>query len=451
MPDRLNELLRTAVLQVCIALIAVLVLDVACYFCLPNGIARKFGGYRAVPGSGKDKLEGRAGYPKGYFVSNPARGFDLNPGAQGSHRVDGTTYAIWANSLGCFDREWQTVPAGYYYFAGDSSTWGYTPYNQKYATVFEARTNIPSIKCGVPHTGQRHEFDKFGEIVGKLGVLPKRVIVAYSSNDVANDYAYPHSTVVDGWLVDEVFLDANTYQRVQVDKRWLDEKIAESGAPRPESEAKILWAQTKTLIEQYSISAQIIRTIAQQTILALGRESVERSGGFLYRGRGVKNLYSLSELYIQGDKFRYPETEYTVANRRALAEWQADANKRGYQLTFMLVPYREMQDSVGFWTELETLMRAQGTEFIDLAEELRAMGVKADQIYWPIDGHMSPGGNKLVADILVRHFGSSVSRVNTRQPAPTPKRRSQRASMAILHERVTDEALLSLKRRCTSN
>ena len=115
---------------------------------------------------------------------------------------------MYAAALGCFDVEWSPPPTDYYYFAGDSMTWGYAPYETKFATVFETLTGIDSVKCGVTHTGTIHQFAKFREVTAKIGTLPKKVFVGYFFNDTANDYAHPHSTVVDGWLIDDAYLDA---------------------------------------------------------------------------------------------------------------------------------------------------------------------------------------------------------------------------------------------------
>jgi hypothetical protein len=389
--------------------VTLLALDAACYLLLPNRIARKFDGYRVVPDSAKDAVRGGAGYPRGYFTSHTSRGFDIKPGARGNHSVDGVTYSIWSNSLGCFDHEWQPVPVGYYYFAGDSSTWGYTPYEQKFATLFEKRTGIPSLKCGVPHTGELHEFDKFKDIVRRVGVPPKHVIVAYSSNDIANDYVYPHSTVVDGWLVDDVFLDSKNYGRVHVDRDWIKGKMAEALAPRRESLINALWGGAKAKIRQCSISAHVFSIAVRRARTALGLDSVEPSGGVPYNDRLVRNLYSLYDLYVQGGKLRYANTEFTAANRRVLMDWRDHAKVNGYQLTFLLVSYREIHENVGFWAELKEFMRANDMDYIDLGEEFRTLGAEADQVYWAIDGHMSPGGNKLVADTLVRRLANPAS------------------------------------------
>ena len=63
------------------------------------------------------------------------------------------------------------------------------------------------LKCGVTHSGQRFQYSKFLDITNEIRTRPRAIFVFYFSNDVANDYVYPHSTVMQGWQVDSVKLD----------------------------------------------------------------------------------------------------------------------------------------------------------------------------------------------------------------------------------------------------
>jgi hypothetical protein len=315
-----------------ILLATLIAVDAVVYLLLPNDIARRFDGYRVGLASNKPVVGGRVDYPKDYFVSHPTRGFDMRPGARGMHTVDGFSYPIWSNRFSCFDREWDTVPTDYYYFAGDSTAWGYTPFEQKFAIIFEERTGISSFKCGVTHTGQLHQFEKFREIVKRIGSLPKRVIIVYSTDDISNDYAHPHSTVVGGWQVDEAFLDTTDYSVVRVDRAWIEEKISERLAETRESLAEFrerarhtpLWTLMKTTLREYSISAQVAKETVRAASVTLAARPVEHSvltHGISYRGRLVKNIYSLEAKHFEGGKYRYRETPFTAANRRALRDW----------------------------------------------------------------------------------------------------------------------------------
>jgi hypothetical protein len=45
--------------------------------------------------------------------------------------------------------------------------------------------------------------------------------------------------------------------------------------------------------------------------------------------------------------------------------------------------------------------------YIELAEEFRKRGIGDDQLYWPIDGHFSPNGNRLAGEVLRELEGAS--------------------------------------------
>ena len=228
MLGHLASLVKKTFTYASIVLVTLIIADTLLFMFLPPNFVRNFYPYRSGGTLAEYGLGGvtNGNYPNNYFVSHPTRGFDIRPGARGTHSVDGFSYPIWSNRLGCFDREWDSQSQDYYYFAGDSNTWGYTPFEEKFATIFEERSGVRSMKCGVPHTGQLHQFGKFVEIVRKITTLPKHVIVGYCDNDISNDYAHPHSTVAGGWLVDDVFLDERDYSLVRVDRPWIEERIS---------------------------------------------------------------------------------------------------------------------------------------------------------------------------------------------------------------------------------
>ena len=58
------------------------------------------------------------------------------------------------------------------------------------------------LNCGVAHTGQFHQLSKMKEIVGSKP--PKYIVVGFFENDLANDYFFPHSRIVEGFMVDDV-------------------------------------------------------------------------------------------------------------------------------------------------------------------------------------------------------------------------------------------------------
>jgi hypothetical protein len=175
-------------------------LDLAAFQYLPERFVYLFPEYKQSPASG---VADRARHLNDYFRADAGRGFDISEFADGMHSVDGLVYPVWSNSLGCFDVEHWNL-GEYVYFAGDSFTWGYSPFEEKFGTLVERSLGTEILKCGVTHTGQRHQYNKFLEIVDRVERLPKAVFVFHYPNDLVNDFAHPHSTVLDGWQVNTV-------------------------------------------------------------------------------------------------------------------------------------------------------------------------------------------------------------------------------------------------------
>jgi hypothetical protein len=354
------------------------------------------------------QVGGRASYPKDYFKAHPTRGFDIREGALGTHRVREETYTVWSNRFGCFDQEWQEIPRGYFYFAGDSFTWGYSPFEGTFPTLFQAKTAIPSLKCGVSHTGTLHQFEKFKDILAQVGHIPRRVIVGYYHNDIENDYLHPHSTVIKGWLVDQVFLDEQN-DIIRVDRgtleQWVQERLSETGASKP-SEHGFQW------LRHYSLSTNVIYGLLQQSKsvasnrlapLPFSDELNER----IYNGQKIHRIYSLtSGMTFGAEPFKYLTSKYADNNRNALKKWQRHARENNYQLVLMLIPPARHYISTDFFFELRTYLTGLGINFIDLTGEFQRLRVPRDQLYRVGDGHFLAAGNGIVSDILARRFRS---------------------------------------------
>ncbi len=371
--------------NVAAVLLALFVLDVAAYALLPTRFARRLIGYR-VPFH--DVLTGGQGkYPQDYFVRHPERGFDIGPYRSGTHWVEGLTYPIWSNRWGCFDQAWERPPKDYYYFAGDSMTWGYSPYEDKFATVFQARTGIDSVKCGVTHTGTRQQFAKFLDVTAEIGVLPKKVIVGYFFNDTANDWAYPHSTVVRGWLIDDAYVTPNL-ELVRVDEAflsravddWLAQRRSESRAP-------------KVLLE-FSFTAQVLSGAWSGVADRLWPTPPQPWFAHGPTGEPLFDIYHLSWMQKRSGWLAYTHFPYADANKEAIRRWHADAVARGYELEFLLF------ESPDFYRELTPFLDEVGIPYVDIVAEFRKRHVRESDMYWPHDGHYSPEGNRTVGEIL---------------------------------------------------
>jgi hypothetical protein len=203
---------KIVAINAALAVLFLVLFDFGALFFLPERIDALFWPYRCFACEAPPFLGARA-FPPGYFVAVPDRGFDIAPNfKRDKHWVGGKTYEVWSNEIGCFDSG--GIPnSDYIYLAGDSFSWGFAPYDSKFGTLIEKNLGIPVAKCGVPHTGQAHQLSKARENIAKINKSPKLIVVQYFPNDVCNDFAFPHSTIIDGWLVDDKIV-------VRKDETW---------------------------------------------------------------------------------------------------------------------------------------------------------------------------------------------------------------------------------------
>ncbi len=412
-------LLRTLSIQALILMATVAVLDTVMFLTLPDEFGARLSGYRQ--GFFVLDVIGR-GYPKGYFEANPERGFDIKPTATPRtdliHYMDDYSYHIWSNTAGCFDGPIDRVKAKpkFWYVAGDSIAWGHTAYGELMASVLERLRGVDVLKCAVTHTGQRSQFSKFLEIGKKLGRWPERVFVVYSPTDTANDYMYPHSTVVDGGLADTRMLDSD-YNIVQLDQAWFDHIRAERAAADP-SAAGVprSFSLSRTLLT-YSFTAQLLN--AGLHVLNNHAPAIGRHIGVLgdepmldwfdkynvYKGQKLYDLHRLTHTQSAGGIMRYTNFKFAAQNKAVIKQWRDHALANGYSLEFILphpggAVINPNEDATNFYKEFIAYLSSLGIKYHDLIAELAKRKINADDLFWVNDSHMSPEGNLVVGEIL---------------------------------------------------
>jgi hypothetical protein len=405
--------IKAVAVQLTLLVSTLAMMDIALYIFLPDEIARNLPGYRKERSS---QNRDRPLLGQGYYISHLTRGFDIGPGRSGMHEVEDIRYPVWSNSMGCFDREWSIVPAQYYYFAGDSFTWGHNRYENKFATIFEHLSGVPSLKCGVGHTGQLHQFSKFKEVVSSIGHYPQRVIVTYFDNDVANDYAHPHTTVIDGWRVDTKYTDLDD-KLYTPQEQWLHDAVAgfaaQATAPRAGS------ATIKDRLRQYSASAQIINFGIQQISDRMFRAKSSQLGfDYEFDGKAHQNFLWIWNRQTAGGLYRYRDYPIAERNKEAITQWARDAEAHGYRLTFLLVPQRQHFGNQNYYHELRLFLSALGIDHIDMSHEFRQRGLRRDHLYRSEDIHFSPEGERLVAQLLIDKF--AIDKLGRRQRLEKP-------------------------------
>jgi hypothetical protein len=384
--------------------------DVAAWFLLPSEYTAFSSSYRKtwlLSSTPQGQPAMTRPFPRHYFRADETLGFDINPGARGIEVVDGYSYQVFANRLGCFDRNdletFQRSPE-YHYFAGDSFTWGFARYESKFATVWEGLTGKIAAKCGVTHTGQAHQFEKFKRFVAAVGRQPAEVYVGFYVNDPMNDEAYPHTTIVGGYMVDIAFLKDGALVHPDAGEvtRTVERSIRELEAARPGPVDRL-----KTAVWVYSLSANIVN----QGILAARkglRHEAPAAGGAAGDARPTAKFGDNLYYWYHSDavKAGYATDPMFAASRTAIQRWARHARENGYRIVFLLFPPRDNFDDVHFFDQVRGWLDANGIEHLDLARLFNQERLGVDDLYWPgnTNGHWHEDGNRIVGHLLAERL-----------------------------------------------
>ncbi len=390
-----------SLLKLAIAIaVTVVAFDVVAWYLLPDRYNHLFPGFRATA------IGARAGagdFPRDYYVDHRTRGFDIGPDRQGVHRVEGIRYPIWSNQHGCFDNPFDGSGERIVYLAGDSFSWGFTPFEDKFATLIEAASEARILKCGVTHTGPRHQLEKAREVINRLEKKPQQILLFFVYNDIANDYAHPHSGVIDGW---------------QIDRIRIDEKQSLVAVPEDAIRARMkamIDAQTlpalttpgaaKKWLRNYSLSGQVLNQLANR----VGLTSVSTSGHvgadqpMQTAGGRITSIYNLDHSAGVGDsktKFFFQPNQFTEPTREALREWSQFAGELNASLDVVLVPDVANVGNADYYSEVIAFLDELGVNSINLAALLQSAGLADAGMHWRDDPHWSIEGNRRVAAVL---------------------------------------------------
>ena len=384
MSKNLNGFLKSNAIFIIFLLLSVVLIDVATYLLSPNQ------GIQLIPDYKKNRFQENLNkavhyFPRGYNNPDPIMGFDIarNVAPVVFNMADGS-FPIFSNDIGCFDHhtlgEIKSVGA-YDYFGGDSFAWGYGNYEQNIPSTYERESGRFTIKCGIIHSGQRHQFEKFQRIVKLIGRQPKRVILTFYENDVANDYAYPHTTVIEGFEVDTYKFNAEQFQLIPRDMAEIKKVILAGLNPSSQT----LLTRIDALLDKYSLSWNLFKVGLKQA-----------------KGKELATIYGISEgVNLSKDK-GYATADVTKKNRDGLDLWINDAKKNKYELILVLIPPKLHHTNSNFYGGLRDYLAENNVRFYDLTEPFNASKKRAEELYWLNDGHLHNDGNTFVGNFLAK-------------------------------------------------
>lgn len=396
----------SSLVAICVS--TIVLFDVAAYFFVPSSYTGFSPDYRDV-----EVLVDRASlqadserddpsqpqsvkeYPRDYFEADKILGFDIRPGASTIARFAEGKYPIFSNELGCFDKnklsDFQKSEQ-YVYFAGDSFTWGYSRYEKKFPTIWEQHSRMLTAKCGVTNTGQLHQFEKFKRVASRIGSYPKVVFVGMFPNDPANDLAYPHTTVISGYLVDTAYLRGSAIVRPSMGDltSMVESSLREYEHMYKREESA--WTRLKTYLKVYSLSANLLQAWKRY---AFPSSQPSHSASAKLFGETVSEAFTYAEV-----KSLYLKDDRAARSRTVIKEWAEHAKANGYQLVFLLIPRKEYYDDIEYFSQVKEWLDLCGVDYLDFTIVFKKRGFTMHDVFWRIDGHLSEDGNQIVGDEL---------------------------------------------------
>lgn len=355
-----------------------------------------------------------------YHKADNVSGFDITPNYPVTVKslidIDNVSVEIWSNELGCFDEPYRGEKE-YVLLVGDSFTWGFAPFEDKWGTLLEKVLNVRVLKCGVLGYGTKHELIKAKRVIEKTGVRPKLLLVGYwLGNDLHDDYKFPGTTVVEGYLVSKVGYDINTGKKKifseiklrQMVKNW-EEYCIPYEVPYPALQRLKCWLQ------RHSIIYRRVRPVLAEAILKI---------------KFFKKAALETGLIVQPQStlpFRSPEkypwlAEAWTEHLKNLKDMKETADRYRAKLLFVLIPGKEqVYDFLKLPEEydleqpnriLSNFFKKERIQYLDLTPLFREYANQKprshlddkEDLYWRHDTHWNVKGNHLAGLLVAGHI-----------------------------------------------
>lgn len=319
---------------------------------------------------------GRA-YPRGYFVANDDHGFDIKPNFPPTpFNFQAEHMEIFSNGYGCLDRN-TTITSPYVMVLGDSFAWGYAAYESKWGTQLEQLIGTTVAKCGVTHSGQKHELAKGKAVAAAIGAPPRLVVVSYYVNDPIDDLLYPQATVIEGYLTDQIRLvDGKVVklERAELEKRYHAWVTGDPSGANPD-----MPKERPGLLRQNSVVVSLFTRLA--------RDAADR------RSRGAVDALAVT------------------ANLEGIDALKAWTDSIGARLLFLMIPPVALKHV--YYAPVMAHLDEKKIDYLDLYPPFKTHADASEKFYYASDAHLTPEGNRyagaLLADEVKRRYPDLVN------------------------------------------
>lgn len=338
-----------------------------------------------------------------YYVNDLNKGWDIRPNVKTRKSYIGREciYDLWSNELGCFDKPYNGEK-DYILLLGDSFSWGFAPYQDKWGTQTENLLGRRVLKCGVAGYTNKQELLKAKEIISKIKNLPELIIVGYFMSDLEREFLFPCWTDIDGFPV--------------MTKEWVNKEKGEFIVRDNLEEKYKIWQKYGVSIYPYSLFEVIKYWLKTHSVVAA------LTGDFF--NNVYFNLLPPPKLkmadMIPFCNYKWLESawEKHLGTLRLFKDY---ASFIGAKLIIVIIPMKEqVYPFLADWGEinpekpnmiLDNFFEAEDIHYIDLLPLLKRYSDQTPRnrlysdkdLYWQSDFHFSIKGEHLTG-LLVSKF-----------------------------------------------
>jgi lysophospholipase L1-like esterase len=315
-------------------------------------------------------------YPQFYFKKDIEIGHDIALNvATTTHVFEDFEYPVWSNNLGCFDTNY-TGETPYIYMAGDSLTWGFAPFEDKWGTKIQSYLGIRTLKCGVTGGyGTQQEYIKADRLLAKLLEPPKLIIVEYfGGNDIDEDANFPINTIYNGYLVPNIAKGSTTEAMAQEKYARFDATCSREVSSHP------IIQQVRCFLSNHSVLYNLVKKDIRDWVTSiLPKEMFEKID--LIAHEKVAVMQSTDASYKQ--------------HLENILKFKELAKEKNANLLFVLFPYENEQTKV--FLEKEKIAYIDLTPITDIYKKITPLN-------WKINGHTNIAGDHLIGAVVSKYI-----------------------------------------------
>jgi lysophospholipase L1-like esterase len=316
-------------------------------------------------------------YPQFYFKKDIEIGHDIALNvATTTHVFEDFEYPVWSNNLGCFDTNYNGETP-YIYMAGDSLTWGFAPFADKWGTKIQSYLGVRTLKCGVTGGyGTNQEYIKAERLLAKLPEPPKIIIVEYfGGNDIDEDANFPINTIYNGYLVPNIAKGSTTEAVAQEKYARFDATCSREVSSHP------IIQQVRCFLSNHSVLYNLVKKDIRDWVTSiLPKEIFEKVDLIAHEKVAVaKSTDSSFEQHLQN-----------------ILKFKELAREKNAKLLFVLYPYDDN-------AKIQTFLEKEKIEYLDLTPMITVYE-KITPLHWKMNGHTNIAGDHLIGAVVSKYI-----------------------------------------------